>query len=1070
MFAVYMNEKGVILTGMDGGNGDGGESGNPDWVGSTSQNGNYVEVAWLRMPFAEIGEDYIAHLDSYFFPINQIETPWIADDHIWQENGYIYEFSHWVEYSVWKNGGTEAFDFSTPIQAPTAFVAYYNVSTLINVSFSVNGETQSSESVKKGTAINTDGYGLMLPTYQQDGVTCVFSHWSLKEGGEAVGTYTVEEDTVFYAVYNQVKATEKQVVVTWLSMITENGGLIVTGYDLIESGATVTLPEVEEKEAELYGTVFTFKFWCLFDMNSADGLAEFDPTKGVTQNIQLVAYYAPEGGSGSGDSGDNGLEGVGGKPSWVTDAYAGVTYMKTGFAEIGEIDSLYHFGTYKIIAGMTAEDWTPEKYVYAEQNITYEFSHWVEYSVWKNGESAEFDFGTEVSGWLVLIACYDSRECTEEELGGGIGEKVINIHYSLPNGGYEDEIIKAGEGPARYEDAVVKYKEIEYNGVVYYFQGWSLDGYTGEIIDVSGYKFTESVTLWAVYMSEDGVVLKGMEEEGGDVTEPEACKHESVRTETAEATCTESGYKRVICAECGEIVSESYTEAFGHSFADGQCTVCGEKEATEEKEVCYTYTSKELTLTLYSNNTSYYTELIYTAEGSVINFEGEGKWYMADGKIYAYTDNAEYVFTATESGELIPYEEGGDVSVEGVPEDYAAAFEALMKSKNYSMYQSQGLMVDGKEATEDYYAILTENAIRLEVLSVADGAEQWATLNVYAVVDGKDVCFTWNAETESWESSEEGTVSDLWGMLTFMWEYFLDAGKYVEWNEELNAYYAPEVDASNYDLDTSFLYDFTVRIENGYVASISYGLDAAGETRLFEFTEFGTSNFEIPTVGESGGNESEGGEDVTTPTEAPTEAEWNAAFEALYAARNYTYYQAEDIVYSDGERLFKEYSWSFTENVISRADYQVRTSSDGEATSSESQRYYFNENGVAYLYTLTDGVWEKTETTVTVEKVFSNMQSTVSGFQGAYESVVWDAENGYFFAESFTDTWGTTYNNLIVRIENGYLVELTCELKRETQSGTFVWQFSDFGNVEVRIPVTEEKTEETTEETTEATA
>ena len=75
----------------------------------------------------------------------------------------------------------------------------------------------------------------------------------------------------------------------------------------------------------------------------------------------------------------------------------------------------------------------------------------------------------------------------------------------------------------------------------------------------------------------------------GDVTEPEACKHEKTIVSTVEATCTESGYTKEICDACNEVISESYIAAFGHSFVDGQCTVCGEKEATEENKICYLF-------------------------------------------------------------------------------------------------------------------------------------------------------------------------------------------------------------------------------------------------------------------------------------------------------------------------------------------------------------------------------------------------------------------------------------------------------------------------------------------------
>ena len=75
-------------------------------------------------------------------------------------------------------------------------------------------------------------------------------------------------------------------------------------------------------------------------------------------------------------------------------------------------------------------------------------------------------------------------------------------------------------------------------------------------------------------------ILKTVE---GDVTEPEVCKHESVYSDGIGATCTESGLLRDVCFDCGEVISETYMEAFGHQYADGQCMVCGEKDVIEEK-------------------------------------------------------------------------------------------------------------------------------------------------------------------------------------------------------------------------------------------------------------------------------------------------------------------------------------------------------------------------------------------------------------------------------------------------------------------------------------------------------
>ena len=159
----------------------------------------------------------------------------------------------------------------------------------------------------------------------------------------------------------------------------------------------------------------------------------------------------------------------------------------------------------------------------------------------------------------------------------------------------------------------------------------------------------------------DGICTRCNESEWGDVVEPEipaepeVCKHEHNYTDSVGATCTEDGVIRYLCSDCGNILGVEYFKATGHDFVEGICTRCGESEATElpeEKVDLYSYSSSELTIVLYSDYTSFYTRMVYTADGMKIKENGEDKWYEMDGRIYAFVADEQYAFLVKEDGKL----------------------------------------------------------------------------------------------------------------------------------------------------------------------------------------------------------------------------------------------------------------------------------------------------------------------------------------------------------------------------------------------------------------------------------
>ena len=110
------------------------------------------------------------------------------------------------------------------------------------------------------------------------------------------------------------------------------------------------------------------------------------------------------------------------------------------------------------------------------------------------------------------------------------------------------------------------------------FCGWAVSAVAKttaaqEALLASGSKYTpqSNVTLYAVYQyTENGNTYYA--------SDPAECDHTRTYPEHKDATCTEDGYDRLVCDDCGEIVSETIIKALGHHFVDGICTRCGAED------------------------------------------------------------------------------------------------------------------------------------------------------------------------------------------------------------------------------------------------------------------------------------------------------------------------------------------------------------------------------------------------------------------------------------------------------------------------------------------------------------
>ena len=96
-------------------------------------------------------------------------------------------------------------------------------------------------------------------------------------------------------------------------------------------------------------------------------------------------------------------------------------------------------------------------------------------------------------------------------------------------------------------------------------------GYTTYTCDLCGHSYTDSETETIDHNYVDGFCSACGKEQ------PIGCEHEYESVVTA-PTCTEKGYTTYTCQLCGDTYVADETEALGHSFVDGSCSICGGKD------------------------------------------------------------------------------------------------------------------------------------------------------------------------------------------------------------------------------------------------------------------------------------------------------------------------------------------------------------------------------------------------------------------------------------------------------------------------------------------------------------
>ena len=158
-------------------------------------------------------------------------------------------------------------------------------------------------------------------------------------------------------------------------------------------------------------------------------------------------------------------------------------------------------------------------------------------------------------------------------------------------------------------------------------------GYTAHTCGICGDSYTDSETEPADHSyGEDGTcgICGGKQ--------AETCEHQYIKT-TVTANCTEPGGDKYTCSKCGDSYLENATQALGHTYDNGICSVCGDLKplsttyylvgwinggnhgCEEDGANMGDYKITDNMFKFTFRETSYV----------FLKTEGNGKWFMCDG-------------------------------------------------------------------------------------------------------------------------------------------------------------------------------------------------------------------------------------------------------------------------------------------------------------------------------------------------------------------------------------------------------------------------------------------------------
>ena len=161
-------------------------------------------------------------------------------------------------------------------------------------------------------------------------------------------------------------------------------------------------------------------------------------------------------------------------------------------------------------------------------------------------------------------------------------------------------------------------------------------------------------------------------------------------------TCTEKGYTLHTCSRCGESYQDAYTDALGHSYKDGKCTVCGEKDPNYQPPVDNTPKYEDFK-DLPAG--AWYKESVgYALANGLMNGTGDGI-FQPDGAL----TRAMLV--------TILYRSAGEPSVDGLKNPFQDVADGQWYTKAVVWAAGKGIVNGTSETTFDPDASITREQI-----------------------------------------------------------------------------------------------------------------------------------------------------------------------------------------------------------------------------------------------------------------------------------------------------------------------------------------------------------------------
>ncbi len=199
------------------------------------------------------------------------------------------------------------------------------------------------------------------------------------------------------------------------------------------------------------------------------------------------------------------------------------------------------------------------------------------------------------SGFASVEKAYRSQfDSIYNQIQNAINESMVNHYYQSFErmlAKIKDQLGASGEQPVEKEIRYLFDETIEGIHVRYEFYTdgtirvhlWDDAGNNEE--DWAEWHF-DGMYVNVVY---NGEIVQQFTVNGDDFTlspvegeQPDVCPHSQTYSEIREPTCTQPGYDRGFCADCGVVVWNNLLPALGHSFDDsGFCPNCGTSEGDD---------------------------------------------------------------------------------------------------------------------------------------------------------------------------------------------------------------------------------------------------------------------------------------------------------------------------------------------------------------------------------------------------------------------------------------------------------------------------------------------------------